>query len=90
MLAHRPDRCCLQIYKLPQVSQICNRLFLMDLVGSAEIADRLGLTQSRINQLAIKSGFPTPVAELKGGRVWEWSAVEEWAASRERSRSDAS
>lgn len=52
----------------------------MDLVGSAEIAERLDLTQSRINQLALKDeGFPQPVAELKAGRVWEWAAIERWA-----------
>lgn len=51
------------------------------LVGSAEIADRLRLTSAAtVNQWRRRhADFPTPVAVLKMGAVWDWRDVEEWA-----------
>jgi prophage regulatory protein len=52
----------------------------MDLVGAAEIAELLGITRTRVNQLVTDDpSFPTPAAELTAGRVWKRSDVEAWA-----------
>ena len=53
----------------------------MELVGSREIAERLGLTQSRVNQFVqTHEEFPDPVATTSGSRrVWDWNDVERWA-----------
>jgi hypothetical protein len=51
-----------------------------DLVGSAEIARMLEISQTRVNQLATTdSKFPKPVAELSAGRIWKRAEVERWA-----------
>ena len=49
------------------------------LVGVAEIAELLGLTRQRVNQLAREEGFPKPEAELTAGRIWKRADVEAWA-----------
>jgi predicted DNA-binding transcriptional regulator AlpA len=52
----------------------------LDLVGSAEIATMLGLSQTRVNQLATGDAtFPRPVVELTAGRIWKRSDIEKWA-----------
>lgn len=52
-----------------------------DLVGAAEIAARLGLSNQRVvHQLRRRHpDFPPPVAELTQALVWAWSDVERWA-----------
>jgi Putative ATPase subunit of terminase (gpP-like) len=53
-----------------------------DLVGAAEIADRLGAT---LPQTVHKwrerypDDFPQPVAKLRQAMVWAWPDVEAWA-----------
>jgi predicted DNA-binding transcriptional regulator AlpA len=49
------------------------------LAGAQEIADMLGVSRQRVTQLTARSDFPSPVAELAQGRVWETAAVREWA-----------
>lgn len=52
------------------------------LAGSAEVARILGVSRQRVAKLATSSpGFPAPLAELAGGRVWARDAIEAWAAS---------
>jgi len=52
-----------------------------ELMGPAEIAQLLGVTQGRVSQLARDyDDFPAPVAELAIGRVWKRSDVEAWVA----------
>lgn len=49
------------------------------LVGTAEIADMLGVSRARVAQLADSyDDFPTPQAELAAGRIWSQTAVEQW------------
>jgi prophage regulatory protein len=55
-----------------------------DLVGAHEIAEILGVSRQRVQQLARTAGFPQPVAVLAMGKVWVRSDVEEWAARRGR------
>lgn len=49
------------------------------LVGTAEIADMLGVSRARVAQLADSyDDFPAPQAELASGRIWSRTAVEQW------------
>lgn len=50
------------------------------LMGTAEIADRLGVTPARVNQItdSVKLGFPRPLARLRMGQVWLAADVEAW------------
>ncbi len=48
------------------------------LMGTREIAERLGLCRQRVQQLADRSDFPAPYQELRMGRVWWRSEVEAW------------
>lgn len=51
----------------------------VDLVGTAEIADLLGVTRQRAWQITAEGGFPAPVAVLSAGKFWRKSDVERWA-----------
>lgn len=52
-----------------------------ELVGAAEIADRLGLAQVQTVHLWRKrySDFPEPVAQLRTALIWAWPDVQNWA-----------
>lgn len=52
-----------------------------ELVGAAEIADRLGLAlgQTVHDWRRRHADFPQPVARLRMGIVWFWPDVEAWA-----------
>lgn len=54
-----------------------------DLVGTAEIAERLDLAHAEsVHTLRRRhAGFPEPVAKLRNGYVWAWPDVEAWARS---------
>lgn len=54
---------------------------MTELVGAAEIAERLGYARSTVvHQLRRRhSDFPDPVATLKQALVWAWPDVEDWA-----------
>lgn len=51
------------------------------LVGTAEIAERLGLAHAETvhNWRVRYADFPQPVAKLSRIHVWVWSDVERWA-----------
>lgn len=51
------------------------------LVGTHEIAELLGVSRQRVQQLAARPDFPTPVAVLHMGKVWRRSEVEKWATA---------
>ncbi|WP_232344000.1 helix-turn-helix transcriptional regulator [Actinoplanes awajinensis] len=48
------------------------------LMGAREIADRMGLSRQRVQQLAERPDFPAPVALLRMGRVWRTTEIESW------------
>lgn len=52
-----------------------------DLVGAAEIAERLGLAQVQTVHTWRRryEDFPEPVARLKQALIWSWPDVEAWA-----------
>jgi predicted DNA-binding transcriptional regulator AlpA len=55
-------------------------------MGTAEVAEFLGLSRGRVTQLAQGEDFPTPIARLAAGPVWESADIERWA--RETGRID--
>jgi predicted DNA-binding transcriptional regulator AlpA len=58
------------------------------LMGLAEIAEFLGISRQRADQLARTVGFPAPIATLAGGRIWDRENVEQWARDTGRRPSD--
>jgi chromosome partitioning protein len=52
-----------------------------DLVGAAEIAERLGLAHvPSVHAWRRRyDDFPQPIRELKMGLIWRWSEIEVWA-----------
>jgi len=57
------------------------RVDVDQLVGVAEIADRLGVkSPQRVRDWQRRyPDFPPPAARLKMGFVWAWPDVEKWA-----------
>lgn len=56
-----------------------------DLVGTPDVADRLGISRQRVAQLVEQTGrFPTPVATVRGTHVWRWGDVADWVAAGNR------
>ncbi len=52
------------------------------LMGVAEVADRLGVSRQRVDQLASSyPDFPQPEVELAAGRIWTAEAVDAWIAT---------
>jgi chromosome partitioning protein len=52
----------------------------VDLVGTAEVSEMLGVTKQTLgNWRARNASFPSPVAELKSGPVWNRAEIAEWA-----------
>lgn len=49
------------------------------LMGATEIADLLGVSRQRVQQLAKTEGFPAPYDVLTMGAVWLKVDVEAWA-----------
>jgi hypothetical protein len=50
-----------------------------ELMSAAEIAEELGVTRQRVHQLRSTAAFPAPLAELRGGAVWDAAAVRKFA-----------
>lgn len=51
------------------------------LLSTPEIAEMLGVSRQRVDQLTRTADFPAPTAELAIGRVWDREDVEAWARS---------
>jgi len=53
-----------------------------DVVGTPQVADRLGISRQRVAQLVAQQGrFPTPIATVRGTHVWEWGDIADWIAA---------
>ncbi|MEV4631369.1 hypothetical protein AB0J90_34375 [Micromonospora sp. NPDC049523] len=50
------------------------------LMGPFEIAERLGVSRQRFQQLVRYPTFPAPYQELRGMKVWLASEIEAWIA----------
>lgn len=48
------------------------------LVGAHEIRHLLGVSRQRVYQLAARSDFPKPIAELAQGKIWDLEDIEAW------------
>jgi hypothetical protein len=55
-----------------------------ELMSAAEIADELGVSRQRVHKLRSMATFPLPLAELRGGAVWDAVAVRKFAESWKR------
>jgi predicted DNA-binding transcriptional regulator AlpA len=51
----------------------------VDLMSTVEIAELLGVSRQRVDQLSRTEHFPEPAAELAVGRVWAKADVIAWA-----------
>lgn len=51
---------------------------MQDLMGAAEIGERLGVSRQRVQQLAARPDFPKPYRVLAMGKVWNSADVEAW------------
>ena len=74
---------CQEAERLPERLAIVKmtttlRSELVELVGTAEIAEMLGLSRQRVHQLTSKPDFPQPLAVLAAGVIWRREDVEEW------------
>ena len=53
---------------------------LLRVMGTAEIAEYLGLSRQWVEILSKRRDFPEPAAVLKAGRIWRTEDIEQWAA----------
>jgi predicted site-specific integrase-resolvase len=53
-----------------------------DLVGSTEIAQRLGVKPNTVAQWHHRGIMPAPLAEVSSVYLWSWEAVSAWARKR--------
>ena len=51
----------------------------LDLVGIAEISERLEVARSTVDKWRSRRILPVPDVELASGPVWRWSRVRDWA-----------
>jgi predicted DNA-binding transcriptional regulator AlpA len=59
---------------------VARRYATEDLVGVAEISQRLGVGTSVVHDWRRRHPeFPEPVLVLRMGLIWSWSEVERWA-----------
>jgi predicted DNA-binding transcriptional regulator AlpA len=47
-------------------------------MGASEIADRLGVSRQRVQQLVRRKDWPAPAAVLTMGKVWRTADIEAW------------
>lgn len=57
---------------------------VVNLVGLHEVAEMLGVSRQRADQLARERDFPKPVADIKAGRIWREADIEKWKEKRGR------
>ncbi|UQX11504.1 hypothetical protein [Candidatus Mycobacterium methanotrophicum] len=55
-----------------------------ELMSAVEIGRELGVSRQRVHKLRSMAGFPAPLAELRGGAVWDAAAVRKFAERWER------
>jgi predicted DNA-binding transcriptional regulator AlpA len=54
-------------------------IFARYLMGTYEIAEMLGVSRQRAQQIAAHKNFPKPYDVLHAGKIWKRKAVEQWA-----------
>jgi hypothetical protein len=64
----------------PYGSGVARKVDPEDLVGVAEIAERLGCSVQAVHAWKRRhKDFPSPVAHLTMGLLWVWPEVRHWA-----------
>ena len=65
------------------VFRMGRRVDVDELVGAAEIADRLGVASSQTVHVwrGRYDDFPEPITKLKTAMIWYWPDVEKWATT---------
>jgi predicted DNA-binding transcriptional regulator AlpA len=59
------------------------------ILGSADVAEKLGVSRQRVSQLRADPTFPSPRMHGWGANVWDAAGIECWAAAHRRSRTSA-
>lgn len=79
-----------EVIDFEQMVEALSRPLNPELVGIAEVAEVLGVSKQRANQLVKGARFPQPVANLAAGPVWTKPAVlrfnETWTRTPGRPR----
>ena len=52
---------------------------LVDPVGIAEVADRLGVPRHQVDVWRNRARMPEPTWVIGGRPAWDWPIIEEWA-----------
>lgn len=52
---------------------------LIELMGTSEVAEFLGVSRQRVLVLARQPSFPPPLAVLRMGNVWRAADIRRWA-----------
>lgn len=53
-----------------------------DIVGTPDVAARLGISRQRVAQLVEQQGrFPSPIATVRGTHIWRWGDIADWIAA---------
>ena len=55
-----------------------------ELMSAAEVAEELGVSRQRVHQLRETAAFPAPLADLRGGAVWDAAAIRRFNNEWER------
>lgn len=50
------------------------------LMGTSEVAERLGVTRQRVHQMVTSGVLPPPEATLSAGSIWRGEVIEEWVS----------
>lgn len=61
----------------------------LDLVGMAEIAERLGVTHGQVRVWRHRKQLPDPEWDLRNGPLWRWSVIRKWAVETGRLKGEA-
>lgn len=70
---------CHRISVVGHVTRDILNVMTHHLVGVHEIAEMLGVSRQRVDELSRTAAFPTPDATLRSGRIWRREDVEAWA-----------
>ena len=51
----------------------------LEVVGEAEIAERLGVKRQTVNQWRFRGLLPEPLGTVSGFPAWDWRDIAKWA-----------
>lgn len=59
-----------------------------DLVGTVEIAERLGVSINTVYSWIQRGSITAPIVRVSGTPLWEWPTVRDWAIETGRLAAD--